>query len=309
VSDNASIELGGRLTERRFWTLVLGWSVLIIGLAHLGYDQVAAAGIGAGPLALYYIYDEKVKQPRISLPDGRQITFKKRILTPEGGIPEGAPEDRGNSRKDYVYPVIDVCLNIQNTGNVTAKQCYASVEIDGAHQCYARWGTRIQDQYVDAHPGHVNHITLLRILPAESEGQNLFLDSSLLSDEDSEREFILYRDLPELTDLRDSYLGQSTKIGDLDCQIQCPVRREVDEMGLISRNRDVKTRAAFFGNDIRPKSRYNLEIRFGAEHWDGPSCEIDIDVQNATEGIWIDTQETYEDLRRVLAERRWKNVT
>ena len=148
--------------RKLFPIVILLWAIGLAALWNAGYGEVAAASLGAGPFALYYMYEELVKCPNLTTNTG--IYYRK-------GFGKST-----NTPYKFVYPVIDVLVDVENIGRVSARKCTAQVSLDNDESYRARWDTGRPQEEIDVHPGSNHDLMVMRIIPREETMRNIASD-------------------------------------------------------------------------------------------------------------------------------------
>jgi hypothetical protein len=280
-----------------FGVLIAGWIAFVWYSWYTGRTELGAAAIGAGPLALYSIYDELVNQPILKV--GGPITYEKSLVrthvdgqTLTQHLETDAPVFL-NKPVEAVYPVIYANVQIRNSGSKTADSCSSRVLTEVTDPYFGRWGDEANEQSVDLHPGATRTLTLMRFVPRDLElGQ---------FNSDLGHQYIVTRIFDAL---EPGYEGEGIEIDGFSYHIQHPVHQNKEERRLGG------DQGTFFGRQMRPKDRYNVELELGASDW-GRQIEsvepvvIDSAIQQGTWEPSFEMYNRYEGLVAQLEEHGW----
>lgn len=271
-----------------FWVLILLWAGLTIYAVQESNQEVAAALIGAGPLTLYYLYEELAKKPVLSISDG--IEYEKDLFI-----------DTDENGRYLLYPVINVFAELQNNGRSTARECFCQFSIGDEEQYEGRWGGGRDTEEIDIHPGRKERVQFMRLVPTIESLEKI---NQELTNRGKQMD-IVDRFLP-LNNSRNSY--ESREILGFMFDIQVPVPESAEISKIERRGRNPEERRKFFGTYIDPNRDLTLSAQFGANDWQMKKRFDPIDIEKAVErASWADNDPEFQDLREILNREDWKN--
>jgi len=278
-----------RITVNKFWVWILLWIGLVVVLFREGMTDIASAAVGAGPLTLYYVYEEIGKQPVLSIDRG--IQYQKSLFV-------DTKDDRHR-----VYPVIDVIAEVTNVGPSTARDCFCQFTVGNGTRYSGRWSGGRDTEEIDIHPGKTEQIRLLRLVPTMDSLEKI---NSTLGSMGTRTEV---RDIfAPLEDSRNPYDSDAVEVLGFRFYVQAPLPEEAEISRLSRKGRNPQERRDFFGVHIDPDSDLSISAKFGAVDWKEKRDFSSVNIETALEkGEWDDQDPDFQKLREALNSEDWKN--
>lgn len=280
-------KLAKSVTVNHFWVLIAVWIGVTVTSWYVVNPQVASALIGAGPLTLYYLYEEIGKKPVLDIKGGLQ--YQKHLFAEQ-------QEDTY-----IVYPVITAFAEIENQGRSTARECFCQFSVGEDENHEGRWAGGRDAEEIDIHPGRTEQVRFVRIVPTMDSLNKI---NRKLRERGKNIE-IRDRFLP-INDSRNSY--EPIEILGFQFDVQVPIPEDA-EISRISRlGKQPEERKEFFGTTINPSHDLSIYAQFGANDWQMKKDFGTIDIEQAVEQApWMDYDPEFQELREVLNSEDWKN--
>lgn len=305
-----------------FSLVVFGWIILLAGLVYTSRNQIAAAVIGTGPFALYYLYEEIVKNPRLEVID-EEIKYRKLFGTSSSDIMEG------------ICPIIEVYLEIENRGRKTAEDLQVDYKING-RRLKARWNDGHPVENIDLNPNGSEEAVLARFVPDTEvllsiageieraiyveqmhQVSNTSLEGSI-EDESDEVLVESYEDMMDKTEIvltdkfrsldEDKHSISPIDFRQMSIHFQVPYSKSHEETMMRQKDDDPKRSYWFIGRHIEPEMQTEVDVVLNARNWSSENETLQIDLKSAVEdGEWVPRQSRFKDIKKKLDDLGWKN--
>lgn len=309
--------------------LIVVWlSVVTWGWTN-GEGNLAAALIGAGPFALYYIYEELVKCPEIRV--SSNIKYRKKFIRKTTNNPE------------TLYPIIQVYVEVENAGRLTLKNAVGNVTLGSGVRYKGRWNSGRPMESVDVNPHSESELLLMRIVPKSEDVRRIVdsiddlthiydiraLEPDEIEDEAqqpksqnaypivetengfeplSDYEFALRPTFRGIAYYEDEY--PSIGIGGFQLNAQVPIPIQHEEAKMAQLQMDHSRVYYYIGRGIDTEKEYSVKLCISGENWGMDTDLGTINLETAlNEAPWYDTDPKLQSIRREMDQYGWTNRT